>query len=80
VAPTFSLVRYLDIETATGGRSAGASVGTDSDAALGVALGLDVPFGRGRWALSTGLRYMETRTGGTDLDPVIVTLGFAYRF
>jgi outer membrane protein W len=80
VAPTFSIVRYLDIETSISGAGVDSSVDVDSDAALGAALGVDVPFGKGKWAFSTSLRYMKTGFEGTDVDPVIVTLGFAYRF
>lgn len=80
VAPTFSVVRYLDIETAVDAAGVSYSVDVDSDAALGAALGVDLPFGEGRWAFSAGLRYMKTAIEDTDVDPVIVTLGFAYRF
>jgi len=80
VGPTFSIVRYLDIETYTSGAGVGTSVNVDSDAAFGAAFGVDVPFGNGKWAFSTGLRYMKTRAADTDVDPVIVTLGFAVRF
>jgi outer membrane protein W len=73
-------VRYLDIETYADRAGVGTSVDVDSDAALGAALGVDVPFGNGKWAFSSGLRYMKTRAADTDVDPVIVTLGFAFRF
>jgi len=80
VAPTFSMVRYENVEMAVNSARVGTSVNVDSDAAFGAALGVDVPFGKGKWAFSAGLRYMKTGAGNTDLDPVIVTLGFAYRF
>jgi outer membrane protein W len=80
VAPTFSIVRYLDVETTVGGASVGTRVDVDSDAALGAALGVDVPFGKGKWCFSTGVRYMKTKVENTDVDPVIVTVGVAYRF
>ncbi len=52
----------------------------DSDVGIGAALGLDVPIGKGKWAFSTGLRYIKTQAEEVDIDPVIVTIGFAYRF
>ena len=48
--------------------------------AVGATFGVDVPFGKGRWAFSAGLRYMKSRGADTRLDPVIVALGLAYRF
>lgn len=81
VAPTLSVVRYLDVQTAAGATGGVSSrVGVDSDTALGAALGVELPFGNGHWALSAGLRYLKTGIEDTDLDPVIATLGFAYRF
>ena len=80
VAPTFSVVRYVDIHTSVNGSGVDSGVDVDSDAALGAALGVDVPFGKGKWAFSSSLRYMSTGFEDTDVDPVIVTVGFAYRF
>lgn len=80
VAPTFSVVNYLDIETTASIGNVGSSVENGADPALGVAFGLDIPFGKGNWAFSSGLRYMKTGTNGTSVDPTIVMVGFAYRF
>lgn len=80
VAPTFSIVRYVDVHTSVNGTGVDSAVDVDSDAALGAALGVDVPFGKGKWAFSSSLRYMSTGFEDTDVDPVIVTVGFAYRF
>jgi outer membrane protein W len=81
VAPTFSIVRYLDIEASIGVAGMSASVDLDSDAAPGADIGIDVPFKKeGKWAFSAGLRYMRTAAGGIDVDPVIMRFGFAYRF
>ena len=80
IAPTFSVVQYLDIETFIGGTGLATSVGVDTDAALGAAVGVDVPIGKRKWAVSSSLRYMKTGFESTDVDPVIVTIGFARRF
>ena len=80
VAPTFSVVQYLDIGTFIDATGVGATLEADTDAAFGAAVGIDVPFGKGKWAFSSSLRYMKTGFEKTDVDPVIVTLGAAYRF
>lgn len=80
VAPTLNFVKYGDVRWTAGGSRVSSSVDVDSDIGLGAAVGLDVPFGKGKWAFSTGLRYMKTEAAETDIDPVIVTIGFAYRF
>jgi outer membrane protein W len=81
VAPTFSIVRYEDVETFVSGTQVGSSIDVHTDTALGAALGIDVPFGKEKkWAFSTGLRYMKTGVEEVDVDPVIVTLGAAYHF
>lgn len=79
-AVTFGVVRYLDIEWSYGAPGSGIAVDVDSDTAFGAALGLDVPFGKGRWAWSAGLRYMKTGIKGTDVDPLVATLGVAFQF
>jgi outer membrane protein W len=80
VAPTLNIVTYNDVRTTFDGFGMDSSVSVDSDLGFGAALGLDVPFGKGKWAFSSGLRYIKTRADETDIDPVIVTIGFAYRF
>jgi hypothetical protein len=58
------------------------------DFAYGLAAGADVPFGRHRcWLFSGALRYLKASTdvhgpsGFTlDVDPLIATVGFGYRF
>ena len=48
--------------------------------ALGAAFGVDVPIAGNKWKLCAGLRYMKTGTNQADIDPLIATLGFGYRF
>lgn len=80
VAPTFSVVHYVDIESTVSGTAVGTWIDVDSDPAPGAAVGIDIPFEMGRWAFSAGLRYMKTSAGEIDVDPVIVTFGLACRF
>lgn len=80
VAPTFSVIRYLDLEARIGNGHVEAGVDVDTDTAVGANVGLDIPFGKGHWAFSSSVRFMKTAFQDTDLDPVIVTVGFAYRF
>ena len=63
-------------------------VGLDSDYAPGAVLGLDVPVRKRGWFFNASIRYMvadfATSIGGAresvDFDPLIVGLGFGYRF
>lgn len=58
----------------------------DADTVFGAQLGLDIPFGKGDWAVHLGVRYMdmtvETREEGPELaaDPLGFEVGFAYSF
>jgi outer membrane protein W len=80
VAPTVSYVSYFRLETSIGLTGVATTVDDSSDMALGAAFGVDIPVGKGKWAVSTGLRYMKTDARNTDVDPLIVTLGFSRRF
>lgn len=81
VAPTIGHVTYHNARMSLGPWKASTDVEIGSDTALGATVGLDIDIGqRRKWALSTGLRYLETSADGTAVDPLIVTLGFAYRF
>jgi outer membrane protein len=63
-------------------------VGLDSDYAPGVVLGLDVPVKDRGWFFNASIRYLvadfSTSIGGAresvDFDPLIVGVGFGYRF
>jgi len=60
-------------------------VSFDSDTAIGITAGLDVPFtADSAWMLSFGLRYMqsdaESRGFKLEVDPLMTTLGIGYRF
>lgn len=85
----------LDVRLAFGGSAPNGGgtritipvVRLESDLALGAVLGVDAPFGSGGWALNSSIRWLETGISGSDLDfgeidfdPLIVGLGFSYRF
>jgi len=80
VGPTLSYVIYEDFRNTAGVLGARSSTEVSTDTAPGIAGGLEVGFGQGGWAFNTGLRYVKTGIAGRDFDPLIVTLGFAYRF
>jgi outer membrane protein W len=80
IAPTVSYVSYFRLETDISWTRVSTTADDSSDVALGAAFGLDIPVGKGKWAVSTGLRYMKTNAEETDVDPLIVTIGFGYRF
>lgn len=80
LAPTLSHVSYLNISNSARAGAFESRIDIDADTALGAAFGLDRPFGAGSWAFSFGMRFLKTDAAGTDIDPLIWTVGFAYRF
>jgi len=57
----------------------------DNEDVIGLQIGLDVPFGQKGWAFHAGARYMDLSTeidGGRELslDPIVATIGLAYKF
>lgn len=61
----------------------------DDDVALGLNFGLDVPLGESDWIFNTNVRYLVTsmdasvaggRVETVDYDPLLVGVGFGYRF
>ena len=81
-------VRYGDSDVRTGTGGVVISETVDDDVGWGVILGLDWPVQSSRWSLQASLRYIDTTMAGdaggepfeSDFDPVIVSIGFAYRF
>ncbi len=64
-------------------------VSLDTDFALGANLGVDVPLGEGHWLFNANARYLVSSiaaetSGGVhgvaDYDPLMLGLGFGYRF
>ncbi len=83
IGPFVGLIDYDDVTYDFG--TARESVSLDGEAALGLNAGLDIPFGENApWALTAGLRYLATSAEGNgfevDVDPLIATLGLAYRW
>lgn len=86
VGALLAYVTYTDLQiTAPPGS---VRVGLDSDIAPGVLLGLDVPVKDRGWFFNASIRYMvadfSTSRGeireSVDFDPLIVGVGFGYRF
>jgi hypothetical protein len=90
VRPMLVWIHYGGLVFHTGTDWTEATVRFDDDLTLGVAFGLDVPFGaRDRWSFSANLAYLESElesrgwargwlTG--DLEMTILGLGLGYRF
>jgi outer membrane protein W len=71
------------------GSGAGWGVGTGIESGvsfgLGVNMGADLNLGKSRWSLNGGLKYIAVSgsggsSSGVDLDPLIATFGFGFRF
>jgi len=86
--PFLALVRYGDVEVQTGTSGVITRESVDTDTGWGVIVGIDVPLRSGNWLLQSNLRYIQTNmkgatdNGGFDgeFDPLIISLGFGYRF
>ena len=62
---------------------------TRNDFGIGVNLGFDIRLGDGGWLLTAAFKYLDTTLeasppdesiGRTDIDPMIFSVGFGYRF
>lgn len=86
--PFVAVVNYGDIDISAGLGNASARQSVDTEFAWGVIAGLDVPIGTGGWSLQSNVRYIDANMESTvdgdrlsgDLDPLILSIGFAYRF
>jgi len=86
--PFLALVRYGDVSVQTGTSGVVAREAVDTDTGWGVIVGLDIPLGSGSWLLQSNMRYIQTNMKGTaangtfdsDFDPLILSVGFGYRF
>ncbi len=69
------------------------SVSIEDELVLGANLGVDVPIGNGHWLFNAGLKYLAASPGTTlhgfgvaephssaAIDPLLVGVGFGYRF
>ena len=86
--PFLALVRYGDVDVESGTSGVFTREAVDTDTGWGVIVGLDVPLRSGNWLLQSNLRYIQTKMKGTtgddpfegDFDPLILSIGFGYRF
>ena len=85
VGPLLAYITYSGAEIIIG-PGVEQSVGESHDMGIGVNLGVDDGLGRGRWSLGGSLRYIQTtdsapgEQGSLGFDPLIVGIGFGYRF
>jgi outer membrane protein OmpA-like peptidoglycan-associated protein len=83
LGPTVALVQYDDFSTSLAGVPF--STDFDNEVAFGLAAGLDIPFGESNpWAVTASIRKLwasaESGPISIDTDPLIGTLGIAYRW
>lgn len=88
VGPMLGLVRYSDVEYHAGFGAVSTTVSVEDDFAWGAIAGLEIPIGSRGWQVQGNLRYIETDirdSGGpisidSEFDPLILSIGFGYRF
>ncbi len=88
IGPLLAYVTYDRFELVAG-TELREGFSAEEDIGFGAVLGLDIGLGSGRWSLTTAVRYLNTTleaspsdggVGKTDIDPMIFSLGFGYRF
>ncbi len=91
VAPLLVYTSYGDLRFVfqAGGQTLEASFRSDDDYAFGAQVGADVAFGESPWSLALAARYLDTSLSVVDedgvftelnFDPLILSVGFGYRF
>lgn len=84
LGPRFAYVRYGDVAFDFAEAALRASYSLEDDPTYGALVGVDVPMGR--WAVSGAVLYLPTTAEAKgvdariDLDLLVTTLGFSYRF
>ena len=91
VGPLLVYTTYSDVgfRVEVDGQTLAADLSSNDDFAFGAQIGADIPFGDGPWSLNLAARYIDTSLGVTDdesvvseleFDPLILSVGFGYRF
>ncbi len=88
VGPVLAWVSYSGLDIRTAIATAGSSVSVDDDVGFGAIIGLDVPLGEWGWLIQANLRFIATDISNSGVavtidskfDPLIVSVGFGYRF
>ncbi len=91
VGPLLGYAFFGDVgfQVQVAGQNLTADFSSDDDFALGAQIGADIPFGDGPWSLNLAARYLDASLEVTDdegektdlgFDPLILSVGFGYRF
>jgi outer membrane protein W len=86
LGPQIAYVTYGDL-TFKGVAAGAPGEGQKSDLGYGAVIGLDIPFGSGKWGLSMQMRYLQTQAeedvpGGVavDINPLAIQVAAAVKF
>jgi outer membrane protein len=88
IGPLLAYVRYSEFKLAAGPGLVEAFT-TENGFGIGGVVGLDIGLGDGRWSLNAAVRYIDTTLeatssdgglGKTDIDPMICSVGFGFKF
>lgn len=76
VCPLVALIQYGKLETYAGPNDLGTRIDFDEDIAPGLAVGLGVPFGQGRWSFQANITYLDSTLEGRATNGVRVSSGY----
>ena len=89
IGPVFAYVIYSSFDLVVDPWFLTEGFVTQNDFGIGVNLGLDIRLGDAGWMITTSFKYLDTTLvasppdesiGRTDIDPMIFSVGFGYRF
>ncbi len=91
IGPLIGYILYGDVgfRAQLGGETLAQNFSADDDFALGAQIGADVAFGDGPWSLNLAAKILDTSLEVTNdegdetslgFDPLILSVGFGYRF
>ena len=89
VGPMLAYIMYSSFDLVADPWFLSESFVAENDIGIGVNLGLDLQLGKSGWLLSAAFKYIDTTlvasppdesSGRTDINPMIFSVGFGYRF